>query len=312
MLDVFGNVQGTMIDSATSGQTVTYEDWGAPSITGDTTNRLTWKGLPYDPVLGLIQMRARWYDPGMGRFISEDPIGLAGGINPYVFANDDPINGFDPSGMTAYISFDNNRCQYSYTRFDPDLYFELGGCDFGGGSGLVTGFDPLATDRSWRHPDQPSQGDGPSGPAASSTSGRPTPQQVFAAVGKELTPFNNAMNCVEASGALAVTGALDLVGAGDIYHAVRGTAAIAGTISAVSIETASEGITVAEVRTHTTRIAADATELRNIDLGMAQGALFSGGYNVATRDKAPLWSYLPIGGSVYAGKTAYNTCKSKN
>jgi len=32
----------------------------------------------------------------MGRFLSEDPIGLAGGINSYVYAGNDPVNGWDP------------------------------------------------------------------------------------------------------------------------------------------------------------------------------------------------------------------------
>ncbi len=44
-------------------------------------------------------MRARWYDPDLGRFLSEDPIGLAGGINYYLFAANDPINLADPSGL---------------------------------------------------------------------------------------------------------------------------------------------------------------------------------------------------------------------
>jgi hypothetical protein len=44
-------------------------------------------------------MRARYYDPVVRRFISEDPIGLAGGINWYAFAAGDPINRSDPSGL---------------------------------------------------------------------------------------------------------------------------------------------------------------------------------------------------------------------
>ena len=47
---------------------------------------------------GLYYMRARYYDPQLGRFVSEDPIGLAGGINAYVYAGDNPVNGRDPSG----------------------------------------------------------------------------------------------------------------------------------------------------------------------------------------------------------------------
>jgi len=55
--------------------------------------------LPMDAHLWLSEVRARWYDPVQGRFISEDPLGLSAGINPYVFANNDPINGSDPSGL---------------------------------------------------------------------------------------------------------------------------------------------------------------------------------------------------------------------
>jgi RHS repeat-associated protein len=46
---------------------------------------------------GLIYMRARWYDPAAGRFISEDPAGH--GINWYIYCDDNPINSTDPSGM---------------------------------------------------------------------------------------------------------------------------------------------------------------------------------------------------------------------
>jgi uncharacterized protein RhaS with RHS repeats len=41
----------------------------------------------------LYYMRARWYDPRTKRFMTEDPIGLSGGINRYVFSENDPVNG---------------------------------------------------------------------------------------------------------------------------------------------------------------------------------------------------------------------------
>jgi hypothetical protein len=47
----------------------------------------------------MLYYRARWYDPQVGRFISEDPIGLAGGINWYSYVRNNPINRRDPHGL---------------------------------------------------------------------------------------------------------------------------------------------------------------------------------------------------------------------
>ncbi len=44
-------------------------------------------------------MRNRYYDAKQGRFTQEDPIGLAGGMNVYGFANGDPVNFSDPFGL---------------------------------------------------------------------------------------------------------------------------------------------------------------------------------------------------------------------
>jgi uncharacterized protein RhaS with RHS repeats len=50
---------------------------------------------------GLVYMRNRYYDPNTGRFTQEDPIGLAGGLNLYGYANGDPVNFSDPFGLCA-------------------------------------------------------------------------------------------------------------------------------------------------------------------------------------------------------------------
>jgi RHS repeat-associated protein len=47
---------------------------------------------------GQLYRRNRYYDPGTGRFTQEDPIGLAGGLNVYGFADGDPVNFADPFG----------------------------------------------------------------------------------------------------------------------------------------------------------------------------------------------------------------------
>ena len=48
---------------------------------------------------GLTYMRNRWYDPQTGRFLTQDPIGLAGGVNLYAYAGNNPIAYTDPFGL---------------------------------------------------------------------------------------------------------------------------------------------------------------------------------------------------------------------
>jgi hypothetical protein len=45
-------------------------------------------------------MRARYYDPEVGRFVNKDPIGYAGGMNLYGYVANKLVNFIDPSGLT--------------------------------------------------------------------------------------------------------------------------------------------------------------------------------------------------------------------
>ena len=48
---------------------------------------------------GLHYNYFRDYDPLSGRYIQSDPIGLLGGINTYIYANNNSIKHIDPSGL---------------------------------------------------------------------------------------------------------------------------------------------------------------------------------------------------------------------
>ena len=50
-----------------------------------------------------MHRRFREYDPATGQFTQEDPIGLAGGLNLYGFANGDPVNFSDPFGLCPQL-----------------------------------------------------------------------------------------------------------------------------------------------------------------------------------------------------------------
>ncbi|MGN6086121.1 type VI secretion system tip protein TssI/VgrG [Trinickia sp.] len=65
----------------------------------EVDNPLRFPGQYHDRESRLHYNRHRYYDPKVGRYISKDPIGLAGGLNPYAYAKQDPINRFDPLGL---------------------------------------------------------------------------------------------------------------------------------------------------------------------------------------------------------------------
>ncbi|MGU7773982.1 RHS repeat-associated core domain-containing protein [Burkholderia sp. MR1-5-21] len=62
-------------------------------------NPLRFQGQQVDEETGLHYNRYRYYDPSAGRFIGKDPIGLAGGINPYEYASN-PTEWIDPLGLS--------------------------------------------------------------------------------------------------------------------------------------------------------------------------------------------------------------------
>jgi RHS repeat-associated protein len=75
-----------------------YDAFGNQT-TGANLTRYEYTGREFDSDTGLYYYRARWYDPQVGRFISEDPIGLAGGINQFAYVRNAPINSIDPTGL---------------------------------------------------------------------------------------------------------------------------------------------------------------------------------------------------------------------
>jgi RHS repeat-associated protein len=80
--------------------------------TGTTPNNYLYRGEQYDPDLGLYYLRARYYNPLTGRFMSRDPedgkIKIPATSHKYLYAEGDPIDAVDPTGRATYTN-PNNR-----------------------------------------------------------------------------------------------------------------------------------------------------------------------------------------------------------
>jgi RHS repeat-associated protein len=81
-----GNVVGLINSAQELENEYRYIHFGEVQVVKENIGQpLRFAARERDDVPGLYQVRARWYDPQSGRFVSEDPIGLAGGINPYLY-----------------------------------------------------------------------------------------------------------------------------------------------------------------------------------------------------------------------------------
>jgi RHS repeat-associated protein len=92
-----------------------YDAWGnITAETGAPVNGVEYAftGREWDRETGLYYYRARYYDPKAGRFISEDPIGLAGGINLYEYAASRPTVLGDPAGLEPTLAYRPERPTY--------------------------------------------------------------------------------------------------------------------------------------------------------------------------------------------------------
>jgi len=102
LYDGLGCVIGEMADDGTMTATRTYKAFGgirSSSGSGGSHKFCGSLGHTADASCGLTYMRARYYDPVIGRFISEDPAYQGG--NWYAYCGNNPVNLTDPDGKAA-------------------------------------------------------------------------------------------------------------------------------------------------------------------------------------------------------------------
>jgi RHS repeat-associated protein len=130
----------------------TYNAYGTPTCEGTSTTPLGYDGQYTNSDTGLIYLRNRVYDPATAQFLSVDPLDegastlahatgeqyvvaalrSASGSGPYVYANDNPVNNYDPMGL-----FTVGICVHGEVNFI--IHIGASGCAQASSSGEVGG-----------------------------------------------------------------------------------------------------------------------------------------------------------------------------
>ena len=121
--DVRGSARSLTDDRGKVTDVASFDAWGVPHDQGDGSARLAslfgFAGERQDATSGLEYLRARWYDPSLGRFLTRDPFpGLRtdpSTAHPFSYAQDAPTTLLDPSGLSTRSLFD----QLPAGRFIP-------------------------------------------------------------------------------------------------------------------------------------------------------------------------------------------------
>jgi len=78
----------------------TYQPHGSSGlITGSITQNLRFPGQYFDVETGFNYNHFRDYMPNLGRYLESDPIGIKGGLNPFLYAGANPLKFFDRAGL---------------------------------------------------------------------------------------------------------------------------------------------------------------------------------------------------------------------
>jgi RHS repeat-associated protein len=114
--DQLGSVRSIVKRDGTWVRSTWYTPYGAVLRRDSNTTvaqpelRYQWTGREYDAETGWYFHRARYYDPAVGRFAQEDPIGYAGGSNVYGYVEGRVLGARDPTGLALDVD-GNFACQ---------------------------------------------------------------------------------------------------------------------------------------------------------------------------------------------------------
>jgi RHS repeat-associated protein len=115
LFDALGSVTALTDDAGAVVGRVRYSAYGVPHWSGVADHGFTFTGHQYDDATGLIYARARYYDPSIGRFLSEDP---KASVNPYPYVSNNPCNEIDLSGAAKSQKCGKFEWPWPWETFD--------------------------------------------------------------------------------------------------------------------------------------------------------------------------------------------------
>jgi RHS repeat-associated protein len=103
--DALGSSIALTNAAGASQTTYTYEPFGNTTQSGTaSSNAFQYTGREND-ITGLYYYRARYFSPKFHRFLTEDPLGLAAGVNVYAYTDNNPQKFTDPRGLDLVIRY---------------------------------------------------------------------------------------------------------------------------------------------------------------------------------------------------------------
>jgi RHS repeat-associated protein len=126
--DGLGSITSLTGGSGQLANSYVYDSFGnLTASAGTVTNPFQYTAREFDSETGLYYYRERYYDPGIGRFLSEDSLGFYGGTNFFTYTANGPIGRSDPFGAAYYLTYSNGTIYVnaSVTLYGPRASSQL-------------------------------------------------------------------------------------------------------------------------------------------------------------------------------------------
>jgi RHS repeat-associated protein len=106
--DGLGSSTSLSNSSSALANTYSYDSFGnLTASAGTVTNPFRYTAREFDAETGTYEYRARYFDPTIGRFISEEPLRFAAGMNFFAYVHNNPVGLDDPTRLC------DKNCQLS-------------------------------------------------------------------------------------------------------------------------------------------------------------------------------------------------------